>query len=80
MGYKFVVDYYYIENCTAFGTGVGHKGFYHPEYSKVFSIKNKVKVSPQHWPHNYRPVVVLEGPHKGKLLWVQKEDLKSECK
>ena len=80
MEYKFVVDYYYLEGCRAFGSGIGHKGFLHPSFGLKFFFKEKVKVSPRHWPHHMAAVLILEGDHKDKVLWVEKSDLLREYK
>jgi hypothetical protein len=81
MGYKFVVDYYYVEGVVAFSSEFGHGGFVHPTGSKLFSMDSRTRVDTLHWSHpTLTAFIVREGEYDGKVLWVEKEKVMREYK
>lgn len=81
MGYKFVVDYYYVEEVVAFSSEFGHGGFVHPTGSKLYSVAPKTRVKMLFWVHDtLTAFVVLEGNYEGKVLWVEKNKVMRKYK
>jgi hypothetical protein len=80
LDYKFVPKYYYIEECYVNGSEMGHKDMVMMSRDIIYYVSEKTKVKKLSWPGftDFIPIIILEGPNKGRVAFVDPAEVHAE--
>jgi hypothetical protein len=77
MEYKFAVKEHYIEDCLVNGSEETTKGMINIARDIIYHVNERTRVSIFCWPGfpKMTPIRILEGPHEGRIGFIDSNDL-----
>lgn len=80
LSYKFAVKNYYIKDCYVNGSEFTTKGMINMARDIIYYIDAKTRVQILNWPFfkDMQPVVILEGSNKGRVAFVESNEVVKE--